>query len=156
MNKFSQVGKVLDIDTLYKTNRKINLIVIHCSATKPSHDFDAHDINAWHKKRWGSGIGYHYVITRDGTLQKGRYTDSTGAHAKGHNRGSIGICLMGGLNEKGVVENNLFEEVQLQKLKKLILKLREYYPKAKVLGHRQLKYTNKACPCMSDDVLALF
>ena len=85
--------------------REIKKIVIHCS------DSDwgtAKDIDAWHKERGWDGIGYHFVITNgvqrsmykyrakdDGILQRGRDVEKTGAHVKGHNSDSIGVCLIG-------------------------------------------------------------
>lgn len=85
--------------------RQINTIIIHCSAS-PFGDVLA--INRWHRERGWSGIGYHFVITngifnkrddynpaRDGLVQPGRKTIHKGAHCKGHNSDSIGICLIG-------------------------------------------------------------
>ena len=78
--------------------RRINKIIIHCAATVEGADFDWTDIDKWHKKRGWSGIGYHYVITLDGKIQSGRPLKKIGAHAKGFNRNSIGVCYIGGLD----------------------------------------------------------
>lgn len=76
--------------------RKIRRIVIHCSDTEDSLDISARDIREWHTRDNGwSDIGYHYVVRRNGTLEKGRDLDQIGAHVQGHNKDSIGICWVG-------------------------------------------------------------
>lgn len=81
--------------------RKIDSIIVHCSATKAGQDFTAADIDRWHRERGFNGIGYHYVIRLDGRLEKGREIDLPGAHCKGWNERSIGLCYIGGLDENG-------------------------------------------------------
>ena len=81
--------------------RKIDSIIVHCSATKAGQDFTAADIDRWHRERGFNGIGYHYVIRLDGRLEKGREIDLAGAHCKGWNERSVGICYIGGLDENG-------------------------------------------------------
>ena len=81
--------------------RKIDSIIVHCSATKAGQDFTAADIDRWHRERGFNGIGYHYVIRLDGRLEKGREIDLAGAHSKGWNERSVGICYIGGLDENG-------------------------------------------------------
>ena len=76
--------------------RKIDSIIVHCSATKAGQDFTAADIDRWHRERGFNGIGYHYVIRLDGRLEKGREIDLAGAHCKGWNERSVGICYIGG------------------------------------------------------------
>lgn len=124
--------------------RKIDEIIIHCSATEAGKDFKAKDIKQWHVK--GNGwrdIGYHYVIDIDGTVEFGRPIEQVGAHTKGHNANSIGICYVGGLlNGKA---HDTRTEAQKQSLKTLIERLKEKYPIVKISGHRD--YANKACPC---------
>ena len=82
--------------------RPITKAILHCSATPdyPENDskydlFGAVDIDAWHKKRGWQGIGYHYVIRRTGQLEHGRNISEIGAHVKGHNTGSVGVCYIG-------------------------------------------------------------
>ena len=72
--------------------RKIKQIIVHCSATKEGQDFKAKDIKRWHFERGFSDIGYHYVVDLDGTIEEGRSLELIGAHTKGQNRDSIGIC----------------------------------------------------------------
>ena len=81
--------------------RDINQIIVHCSATPPSMIVGADDIRKWHKARGWSDIGYHYVIKRNGVTEKGRDITRVGAHAKGHNEDSLGVVLIGGIDEDG-------------------------------------------------------
>ena len=81
--------------------RKINLIIVHCSATPEGKDFTVDDITRWHKARGFKTIGYHYVIYRDGSIHKGRPVSEEGAHCVGHNKNSIGVCYIGGLAADG-------------------------------------------------------
>ena len=82
--------------------RTINKIIVHCSATQEGRDLDAAEINKWHLKRGWNGIGYHYVVLLDGTIEYGRSIYKQGAHVKGENEGSIGICYIGGVeSERG-------------------------------------------------------
>lgn len=133
--------------------RKISLIVIHCSATKPSVDVGAKEINIWHRQRGffnpasGQSIGYHYVIRRNGAVESGRPIDQAGAHAKGYNAESIGICLIGGLNQKtGKPESNYTLE-QWNSLREVVATLCKEHHIQKVIGHNQVAV--KDCPCFS-------
>lgn len=130
----------------------ITEIIIHCSATKPgwrdgsSAQKKVDEIRQWHLTLGWHDIGYHYLIDRDGEIVEGRPVEKTGAHVKGHNIGTIGICLFGGhgssANDK--FEDN-FTEDQEQSLKRLILSLRNRFPSiTKISGHNQ--YASRACP----------
>lgn len=123
---------------------RTELIVIHCSATKPSQDIGAEEIRQWHRKRGWRDIGYHIVIRRDGTVEPGRSLEQVGAHAKGHNDRSVGVCMVGGVNEAGKPDCN-FTAAQWASLATEIADLIEMYPDADVIGHRDL--SSKACPC---------
>ena len=81
--------------------RNIDSIIVHCSATKARQDFTVADIDHWHRQRGFNGIGYHYVIRLDGKLEKGRDVALAGAHCKGWNERSVGICYIGGLDKNG-------------------------------------------------------
>lgn len=107
----------------------ITLIAIHCSATPNGRPHTAEDIHRWHLDRGWDGIGYHYVIELDGTRRTGRPEYWTGAHAGGHNRGSIGICLIG---------TDWFTLEQQAALADLLDDLRQRYPDAIIRGHRDL------------------
>ena len=123
--------------------RKIKKIYLHCSDSDDSLDFDVKDINDWHKQRGfesksGINVGYHYVIKRDGTIQEGRPDSETGAHVKGDNRNSIGICLIG---------RNKFSNMQINSAFTLIRKkMKEYdIDISDVYGHYE-KDPGKTCP----------
>ena len=81
--------------------RSITEIIIHCSATAEGRDFGVADIRRWHKAQGWTDVGYHYVVRLDGTVQEGRALSEPGAHCKGHNAHSIGICYVGGLAADG-------------------------------------------------------
>ena len=132
--------------------REINEVMIHCSATAPSwmqgassHEKTA-EIKRWHvNERGWQDIGYHYVIDRNGTVTKGREDNVAGAHVKGRNANSIGICLIGGKNSdrlQDIKEN--FTLAQERSLVSLITDLRLKYPDIIISGHNQ--YSTKACP----------
>jgi N-acetylmuramoyl-L-alanine amidase len=77
--------------------RDIKEIIVHCSATPEGKDYTVATIREWHLARKFNDIGYHYVIYRDGSINKGRSEDIAGAHCTGHNSNSIGICYIGGM-----------------------------------------------------------
>lgn len=96
---------VIDQNLELKEPRKINLIVFHCSdSDNPKHD-NIETIRQWHTERGFTGpddiegteddIGYHFVITKNGSVFEGRPVNAVGAHVHGHNQDSIGICLTG-------------------------------------------------------------
>lgn len=125
--------------------RDINRIIIHCSATPEGRDIDAATIKDWHVNgnKW-SDIGYHYVIKLDGTIESGRPLDIAGAHVKGHNADSIGICYIGGADEDMNPKDTL-NECQEESMRELIFSLRMVWDKHLTLhGHNE--YASKACP----------
>ena len=130
--------------------RAIKLIVIHCSAVRPGQQSSAKDIDNWHKERvthgihW-KGIGYHYVVRRDGTVETGRNLADVGAHVVGHNKYSIGICYEGGLDAAGKACDTRTPE-QVRALRELVERMHAYFPEAVIVGHHDLD-PRKACPC---------
>ena len=129
----------------YQNYRRIELIVIHCSATRATQRYTVDDCRRDHRARGFADIGYHYYITRDGVVHAGRRLYTVGAHATGYNAHSIGICYEGGLNERGLpADTRTLEQKDI--LQKLLKRLEEDYPDALVVGHRELN-PNKACPC---------
>ena len=118
-------------------------IVIHCSATPPAHDIGRVQIDQWHKARGWAGIGYHFVIRRDGILEYGREATKVGAHARGYNKRAIGICLIGGIDEVGRPTAN-FTQAQWAALERLLSALKLIWPAAEVIGHNEV--SAKACP----------
>ena len=128
--------------------RKVTqFIVLHCSATRPVQDIGAKEIRSWHKAKGWSDIGYHFVIRRDGRVEKGRSVDQIGAHVAGHNHNSVGICLVGGIGNGSFSPEDNFTRAQWSALKGLVTDLRSKYPKANVVGHRDFPGVTKACPC---------
>lgn len=123
--------------------RLITKVIIHCAATKPSMDIGASEIKKWHLDRGWKDIGYHYVIRRNGDIENGIAVSLVGSHTKGHNANSIGICLVGGINDKGEPESN-FTKAQWATLERLVRILKVDFPHATVHGHRE--FAAKACP----------
>lgn len=128
--------------------RDIKRLIVHCSYTKPSMDIGVDEIRTWHveENKW-TDVGYHYVIRRDGTIESGRPLERPGAHVKGANHDSIGICWVGGMaQETAVAEDNRTAD-QSKALFDLLKDLQEKFPGAGVIGHRDVKGVNKECPC---------
>jgi N-acetyl-anhydromuramyl-L-alanine amidase AmpD len=132
--------------------REIDEIFIHCSATPPSMDIGVETIRTWHLARNFRDIGYHWVIRRDGVVESGRHPNESGAHVRGRNANSLGVCLVGGSEEEtGHHEFNytMAQMETLEMLVKQILKdleeLQEDVPK--IRGHNEV--SAKACPCFN-------
>lgn len=81
--------------------RTINLIVVHCSATREDKSFTEHDLDVCHRRRGFNGVGYHFYIRKNGDIKSTRPLERIGAHSRGFNRESIGICYEGGLDCMG-------------------------------------------------------
>lgn len=133
-------------------DRTINEIIVHCSATREGREFHASDIDRWHKER-GFGatyygvtyhVGYHYVVCLDGTVETGRPEALIGAHCKGHNLHSIGVCYIGGLAADGKTPKDTRTEAQRLAMESLLRQLKSRYPEATIHGHRD--FAEKACP----------
>ena len=125
--------------------RQINEIILHCSATREGKAFTLADIDRWHKQRGFDRIGYHYVVDLDGTIEPGRDLECVGAHCKGHNTQSVGICYIGGRNSKTWGYKDTRTDAQKAALLLLLKFLRAKYPDAKIYGHRD--FSEKQCPC---------
>ena len=126
--------------------RLITLLIIHCSAVMPNQTSSVAQINDWHlnERGWKNGIGYHYVIRRNGDIEKGRDEEMIGAHCLNHNRHSLGICYEGGLDANGVPTDTRTPE-QKESMLKLLTELKKKYPKAIIVGHST--FSNRDCPC---------
>ena len=118
--------------------RQINKIIIHCADTPADMDIGAAEINQWHIDRGWSGIGYHWVIRRDGALEEGRSESTPGAHAYGYNQDSIGVCMVGGKPACN------FTSAQWSALDELVNDLIRRYSDAEVIGHNDV--SEKPCP----------
>ena len=130
----------------YQNYRRIDLVVIHCSATRCTRSYTVDDCRRDHRNQGFADIGYHYYITRDGVVHAGRPLYTEGAHAQGYNRYSIGICYEGGLDIRGRPADTRTPQ-QKDTLHRLLQRLKEDYPQARVVGHRDLPGVRKACPC---------
>ena len=124
----------------------VKYLVVHCTATPLSQRVSVEDIDRWHKAKGWSGIGYHWYVDRDGHIFPGRSEREAGAHVIGYNHCSIGICYEGGLDEQG---NSADTRTPAQKaaLLFIIKDLKQSYPNAIVLGHRDFPSVHKDCPC---------
>ena len=126
------------------TKYSVRYLVIHCAATPPDMEIGVKEIDRWHKAKGWFGCGYHYVINRAGELEHGRDINTIGAHARGYNHVSIGICLVGGVNENNEPEDN-FNEGQMLQLEAVLEELQDIYPLAVIVGHNELD-PHKECP----------
>ena len=124
--------------------RDIKEIIIHCTATPEGREVTVKEIDSWHKQRGWQGIGYHYVIYLDGSIHPGRDINKIGAHCSGHNKNSIGICYVGGV-DKNMKPKDTRTPEQKEALIHLLKELKTIYPNAVIFGHRD--FANKACPC---------
>ena len=124
--------------------REINKIIVHCSATREGENYEVAEIRKWHLARGFSDIGYHFYIDLYGEIHKGRDISKIGAHCKGHNRNSIGICYCGGVEADGKTPKDTRTEKQKDALLSVLYTLKALYPEAKIYSHNE--FANKACP----------
>lgn len=131
---------------VWKTIQEVKFLVVHCSATRAALDIGKKEIDQWHRQQGWLEIGYHFVIRRNGNVETGRPVDRPGAHARGFNHLSLGICMVGGVAANGKDAENNFTPEQFASLTKLLHELKQKSPNAEVLGHRDLPNVHKACP----------
>ena len=125
--------------------RNVTLIVVHCSANRAGSALRLRDIDRYHRSLGWKGCGYHFVIPADGAVEEGRPLSQVGSHCRGHNSHSIGVCYVGGLDARGNPADTR-TEAQRVALRKLLERLHREFPKAVIVGHRDLD-GHKACPC---------
>ena len=117
--------------------KKIELLVVHCSDTLNNMDLSAIDIHKMHLGFGWDGIGYHKIIRRSGKIENGRPEYWIGAHVKGKNEISLGVCLIG---------KDKFTKKQFISLEQILKRWKIIYPDAKIIGHRDVGNTKKTCP----------
>ena len=127
-----------------KSKRSISEIIVHCTATREGQTVTVADIDAMHKARGFNGVGYHYVVYLDGSVHEGRDVDQIGAHCTGHNKNSIGIAYVGGVERDGKTPKDTRTPEQKAALRDLVAEMKALYPNATLHGHRE--FANKACP----------
>ena len=115
----------------------IKLLVVHCSDTEDNDKLCAMDLHKMHLNFGWDGIGYHKVICKSGKVENGRPEYWIGAHVKGKNDISLGVCLIG---------RDYFTELQFSALEKILREWKFLYPNAKILGHCDTGNTTKTCP----------
>ncbi len=124
--------------------RKINKIIIHCTATPEGRDVTINEVRSWHvEERGWRDVGYHFLIQIDGTIDEGRPIEQTGAHTRGHNWDSIGIAIVGGMSKDMTEPKDTRTEEQKEALVDLLCQLKDTYG-GTIYGHRD--FSNKACP----------
>lgn len=130
----------------YAYRKRTDFLVVHCSATTVDMDIGAEEIREWHvdDNHW-LDIGYHYVIRRDGSIELGRPLHAVGAGVNGHNRVTLHICLVGGIDKRKRPEDNFTQE-QRSSLWNLLKELQKEFPEADICGHRDFAGVKKACP----------
>ena len=138
--------------------RSIAHRVYHCSADQEGVDHQLSYYVRMHKARGFRTIGYHFLVHLDGTIDVGRLLAKIGAHAKGKNLHSVGICYVGGLDENRKPKDTRTVQ-QIHALRALDASLRSMFPDSKAVGHRDLSVDlngdgvisknewMKQCPC---------
>ena len=143
----SQVLSLLRSDCR-ASRRKIDLLVLHCSATWPSVDYTIEKLTKDHRRRgFGDWPGYHVYVRKDGTLFYCRPVSQMGCHVKGWNARSIGVCYEGGLSEDTHKPLDTRTAEQMVVLHEVLTALHEACPEARIVGHHELN-EKKACPCL--------
>lgn len=121
--------------------RKLDTIILHYSATPIDRDIGATEIRKWHLERGFADIGYHFVVRLDGTIEHGRPIDVVGAHCKGHNARSVGICYVG-----GGAGSDTRTPAQKRSITALVDAVRLIFGDMTVFGHREMSGAATLCP----------
>ncbi len=129
----------------------IKFLVVHCSDTENNKNIGALEIHKMHIQFGWDGIGYHKIICRNGEIQNGRPEYWVGAHVRGYNQISLGVCLIG---------KNNFSNDQFLSLEKVLINWKAKYPSAEIIGHNVISDSKKTCPnfdlkkwCKSKDLI---
>lgn len=129
------------------SQRAINEIIIHCTATQANRTVTIDEINGWHIRRGFCYIGYHYVIHQSGSIERGRDEREIGAHCAGHNTFSIGIAYVGGIDSVTGKPSDTRTEKQRRAMERLIVDICSRHDIQSIVGHNF--YAPKACPCFN-------
>lgn len=140
--------------------REVNLIVIHCSATRVDREYTPEQMDADHQERGFIRAGYHFYIRKNGKVVHFRHVSKAGAHAFGYNANSIGICYEGGLDTTGKAADTRTPE-QKSRSEQILKELLIRFPGSDICGHRDLSNDLngdgvispdewiKMCPCFN-------
>ncbi len=128
--------------------RDIREIIIHCTATPRGRAVTVDELRRWHRAQGWSDVGYHYIIYLDGSVHAGRPLATPGAHCRGHNQHSIGVCYVGGLSSDGTTPLDTRTNEQRLSMTQLLRLLRHRFPNADIVGHCDINPA-KACPCFN-------
>jgi N-acetylmuramoyl-L-alanine amidase len=120
----------------WKKLKSVDYIVVHGSETKDDKDIGVEEIRRAHRQKGWLDVGFHFIIRRDGMVERGRPHDVPGAHVRGYNHVSLGICLVG----------QTYTDVQMKELEVLVRDLRKLHPNAIILGKRDLGKVNTQNP----------
>lgn len=142
------------------TPADIRFLVLHCSATRCDRPYSPEDLTRDHLARGFQSAGYHFYVRRSGQIVPLRPLHQIGAHVRGHNRHSWGICYEGGLSTTGEPQDTR-TPAQTQALEQLLRDLLQLAPRAEIVGHRDLSPDRnhngivepsewiKQCPCFN-------
>lgn len=128
------------------SSRRIDEIIVHCTATKEGKSVTVDTIRKWHKAKGWSDIGYHYVIYIDGSVHVGRDVNVSGAHCEGRNSHSIGVVYVGGLDTDNKTPKDTRTAEQKRSLINILRVLMDEYRLGLTQVHCHNEYANKACP----------
>lgn len=129
------IEKTFNWATGFSKRKKTEIIILHhADADKCSIE----DIHSWHLQRGWSGVGYHFLIRKDGSVYRGRPEDAVGAHTTGNNINSIGICF------EGKYMTQIMPEAQIKAGQELISYLKDKYKITNVKRHKDFMATD--CP----------
>lgn len=121
--------------------------MVHCSATRCDRPYSVENLISTGVAKYGQA-SYHWFVRRNGNIVPILPESVRGAHARGYNRCSIGICYEGGINTRGKNDDTRTPQ-QKASLYELLKQLHRDYPKARIIGHRELPHVAKDCPCFT-------
>ena len=144
---FTYVSSVEELNSeMMSISRPLSEVIVHGSETQSNKNIGSIEINNIHKKLGHDGIVYHYVIRRDGRLQRGRPADRESEHTNSHNKFSLAVCLVGGINlptgDVNPLDNrseSAFTREQFTTLERFLEAFFMKVPGGLVFGHNELE-----------------